>query len=150
MVLSGAGLSAESGISTFRDSNGLWENYDVMQVCSTRGLITRFYNDRRRELVDKKPNAMHLAIARLEEVFPGRIWNLTQNIDDLLECAGCRRYSSARYDQGFVLRGVRASVGYRLYRTESGGIVSPLNKLVDLVSRYLRGWSSMRPAAAVD
>jgi NAD-dependent deacetylase len=95
MILSGAGLSAESGIRTFRDHDGLWEEYDVMQVCSTegweadRGLVTRFYNARRKELAGKSPNAAHYAIAALQKKYPGRIWNLTQNVDDLLERAGC-------------------------------------------------------------
>ncbi len=95
MILSGAGLSAESGIRTFRDHDGLWEEYDVMTVCSTEGwqkdreLVTRFYNARRKDLADKKPNAAHFAIAQLQKKYPGQIWNLTQNVDDLLERAGC-------------------------------------------------------------
>jgi len=95
MILSGAGLSAESGIRTFRDHDGLWEEYDVMQVCSTEGwradrdLVTRFYNARRRDLEGKEPNAMHRTIAALQKKYPGQIWNLTQNVDDLLERAGC-------------------------------------------------------------
>ncbi len=95
-ILSGAGLSAESGIKTFRDHDGLWENYDVMQVCSTqgweadRGLVTEFYNRRRLDLKEKRPNAAHFVLARLEKAFPGRIFNLTQNVDNLLERAGCR------------------------------------------------------------
>ncbi|WP_345987561.1 Sir2 family NAD-dependent protein deacetylase [Sulfurimonas sp. HSL1-2] len=95
MILSGAGLSAESGLRTFRDHDGMWEEYDVMQVCSTRGweadrgLVTRFYNARRHDLEDKQPNAMHRAIAELQRRYPGQIWNLTQNVDDLLERAGC-------------------------------------------------------------
>lgn len=95
MILSGAGLSAESGIRTFRDHDGVWEEYDVMQVCSTQGweadrdLVTRFYNARRNDLADKAPNAMHHAIAQLQRRYPGQIWNLTQNVDDLLERAGC-------------------------------------------------------------
>ncbi len=95
MILSGAGLSAESGIRTFRDNDGLWEEYNVMDVCSTQGwqkdreLVTRFYNARREDLSDKRPNAAHKAIAALQKKYPGRIWNLTQNVDDLLERAGC-------------------------------------------------------------
>ncbi|MCJ7765622.1 MAG: NAD-dependent deacetylase [Thiovulaceae bacterium] len=95
MIISGAGLSAESGISTFRESDGLWEKYDVMEVCSTQGwqknrkLVTDFYNARRMELEDKEPNAAHLALAELEKKYPGRVWNLTQNVDNLLEKAGC-------------------------------------------------------------
>ncbi len=94
-ILSGAGLSAESGIGTFRGSGGLWEGHDVMQVCSVQGwmenreLVKRFYDERRIELADKEPNAAHYAIARLQKRFKGRIWNLTQNVDDLLERAGC-------------------------------------------------------------
>jgi NAD-dependent deacetylase len=97
MILSGAGLSAESGIQTFRDSDGLWENYDIYQVCSTQGwlenreLVTNFYNDRRKDLEDAKPNKAHYTIAELEKVLGAdRVWNLTQNVDDLLERAGCK------------------------------------------------------------
>lgn len=96
MILSGAGLSAESDISTFRDSDGLWERHDVMEVCSTQGwqqnrkLVTDFYNARRMELAEKEPNAAHFALAGLERKHPGRVWNLTQNVDDMLEKAGCR------------------------------------------------------------
>lgn len=95
MILSGAGLSAESGIRTFRDHDGLWEEYNVMDVCSTEGwekdreLVTRFYNARRKDLADKEPNRMHRTIAELTRRYPGQIWNLTQNVDDLLERAGC-------------------------------------------------------------
>ena len=96
MIISGAGLSAESGISTFRDSDGLWENYDVMQVCSTEGwaqdraLVTEFYNARRHDLRNKEPNKAHRTLAALEQQFPGRIMHLTQNVDNLLERAGCQ------------------------------------------------------------
>jgi NAD-dependent deacetylase len=96
MIISGAGLSAESGISTFRDSDGLWENYDVMQVCSTQGwendreLVTNFYNARRKDLETKEPNRAHLVLAELEKKYPGQIVHLTQNVDNLLEKAGCQ------------------------------------------------------------
>ncbi len=94
MVISGAGLSAESGIRTFRDHDGLWENYDVMQVCSTQGweadreLVTQFYNARRKDLEDKEPNPAHFALAELEKNYT--LYNLTQNVDNLLEKAGCK------------------------------------------------------------
>ena len=96
MILSGAGLSAESGISTFRDSNGLWEKYDVMKVCSTEGwiedrkLVTKFYNERRVELETKKPNYAHEVLATLEKEYRGRVTHLTQNVDDLMERAGSK------------------------------------------------------------
>ena len=96
MIVSGAGLSAESGISTFRDHDGLWENYDVMQVCSTQGwqenrdLVTQFYNARRRDLGDKMPNKAHQVLASIEQKYPGRIIHLTQNVDNLMEKAGAK------------------------------------------------------------
>ena len=96
MIISGAGLSAESGISTFRESDGLWENYDVMTVCSTQGwhqdrqLVSNFYNDRREDIETKIPNAMHKTLAALEEKYPSQIIHLTQNVDNLLEKAGAK------------------------------------------------------------
>ena len=96
MILSGAGLSAESGIKTFRDHDGLWENHDVMEVCSTEGwikdrkLVTRFYDDRRAELESKEPNLAHKMLTELEREYRGRIIHLTQNIDDLMERAGAK------------------------------------------------------------
>ena len=96
MILSGAGLSAESGIRTFRDHDGLWENHDVMKVCSTQGwiedhqLVTNFYNDRRRDLEFKEPNHSHKVLAKLENDYRGRIIHLTQNIDNLMEKAGAK------------------------------------------------------------
>ena len=96
MILSGAGLSAESGIRTFRDTDGLWENHDVMKVCSTQGWIddrhyvTRFYNDRRHDLASKEPNHAHRVLAQLEHDYRGRVIHLTQNIDDLMERAGAK------------------------------------------------------------
>lgn len=96
MIISGAGLSAESGISTFRDSDGLWENHDVMKVCSTQGWIedrkyvTAFYNERRRDLESKEPNHAHKVLSQLEKDYRGRIIHLTQNIDNLMEKAGAK------------------------------------------------------------
>ncbi len=91
-VLTGAGISAESGLKTFRDSNGLWEGHDVMSVASPQGfandpaLVLDFYNQRRRQLLEVKPNAAHKALARLEENHEVTI--ITQNVDDLHERAG--------------------------------------------------------------
>jgi len=92
VISTGAGISAESGISTFRDADGLWEHYDVMEVASADGfhrnpaLIHRFYNDRRRQLLDAKPNAAHLGLVDLEKDYDVRI--ITQNVDNLHEQAG--------------------------------------------------------------
>ncbi|MFN8206750.1 MAG: NAD-dependent deacylase [Bacteroidales bacterium] len=92
IVLTGAGISAESGLKTFRDSGGLWENYDVMEVASIEGwyrnpdLVLRFYNDRRKQMMDAQPNEGHKTLAALEKHFNVRI--ITQNIDDLHEQAG--------------------------------------------------------------
>ena len=92
VVLSGAGMSAESGIRTFRDQGGLWEEYDIMEVASIQGwiknpeLILHFYNSRRRELLDAKPNNGHIGLAELEDDFNVSI--ITQNIDNLHERAG--------------------------------------------------------------
>ena len=92
VILTGAGMSAESGISTFRDSDGLWEKYRVEDVATPEGfaanpkLVLDFYNQRRRELLNTKPNAGHLGLAALEKDFDVRI--ITQNIDNLHERAG--------------------------------------------------------------
>lgn len=92
VVLTGAGISAESGIATFRGSGGLWEGHDVTKVASPAGwrenreLVLEFYNQRRRQMVNCNPNAGHKALADLEEFFDVQI--ITQNIDDLHERAG--------------------------------------------------------------
>lgn len=92
VVLSGAGISAESGIKTFRDSNGLWENHRVEDVASPEGfqrnpqLVLDFYNARRRQLKEVKPNEAHQILAELEKDFDVEI--ITQNVDDLHERAG--------------------------------------------------------------
>lgn len=92
VISTGAGMSAESGISTFRDAGGLWENYPVIEVCSADGfmrnpaLVHKFYSDRRRQLIDCKPNAGHMALVDLEKRFEVMI--ITQNVDDLHERAG--------------------------------------------------------------
>lgn len=92
VVLTGAGISAESGIKTFRDSDGLWEGYNVMDVASPEGwhrnpeLVLDFYNQRRRQLHEVEPNAGHLILAELEKDFDVHI--ITQNVDNLHERAG--------------------------------------------------------------
>jgi len=95
VVLTGAGISAESGIKTFRDSNGLWENYRVEDVASPEGwranpqLVLDFYNGRRQDVLAAKPNAAHTGLAELEKHFDVTI--VTQNIDDLHERGGSTR-----------------------------------------------------------
>ncbi len=92
VVLTGAGISAESGISTFRDANGLWENYDIMEVASIQGwnnnpqLVLDFYNQRRRQLKEVAPNAAHYYLKQLEEKY--KVVIITQNVDNLHERAG--------------------------------------------------------------
>jgi NAD-dependent deacetylase len=92
VVLTGAGISAESGLKTFRDSDGLWEGYNIEDVATPQAwqinpkLVQDFYNMRRKDVLTAKPNAAHFALAKLEEQFDVTI--ITQNIDDLHERAG--------------------------------------------------------------
>ena len=95
VILSGAGMSAESGISTFRDAGGLWDKYPVMQVASAEGyvrdpeLVINFYNERRKQLLDVEPNAGHIGLAELEKDF--NVTVVTQNVDNLHERTGSTR-----------------------------------------------------------
>lgn len=92
VVLTGAGISAESGLKTFRDSDGLWEGYDIREVATPGAwrkdpaLVLEFYNQRRRNVLDATPNSAHIGLAALEQHFQVTI--ITQNIDDLHERAG--------------------------------------------------------------
>lgn len=92
VVLTGAGMSAESGLATFRDNGGLWEKHDVYDVATPEAfqrnpeLVLRFYNERRRQLKDAQPNPAHKALAELEKDY--RVTIVTQNVDDLHERAG--------------------------------------------------------------
>jgi len=95
VVFTGAGISAESGLKTFRDADGLWEGYDVTEVATPEAwirnpkLVQRFYNERRRQVLAASPNNAHLAIAALQQDFDVEI--ITQNIDDLHERAGSKK-----------------------------------------------------------
>ncbi|WP_333805304.1 SIR2 family NAD-dependent protein deacylase [Sulfurospirillum sp.] len=96
VIFSGAGISAESGLSTFRDSDGLWEKYRIEEIC-THGCLNwnrentlTFYDARREQLSSVTPNAAHYAIAKLQEQYPSDIALITQNVDDLFERAGCK------------------------------------------------------------
>jgi NAD-dependent deacetylase len=97
VILTGAGLSAESGLSTFRDKDGIWAQYDYRDVATPEGFardparVLEFYNLRRRQAADVKPNAAHMALARLEREFAGDVLIITQNVDPLHEMAGSRK-----------------------------------------------------------
>ena len=96
VILSGAGLSAESGLGTFRDTDGLWTRYDLNEVATPEGfsrnpaLVHEFYNARRANCLGAQPNPAHLALAHLQQSAPDRVTLVTQNVDDLLERAGAR------------------------------------------------------------
>ena len=99
-VLTGAGISAESGLGTFRDKDGVWTRYDLAEVATPEGfarnpaLVRDFYNARRANLAEAAPNAAHVALARLETALAargGELWLCTQNVDDLHEKAGSKR-----------------------------------------------------------
>jgi NAD-dependent deacetylase len=96
VILTGAGLSAESGVHTFRDKDGIWSKYDYRDVATPDGfrrnpaLVLNFYNERRRQNAHVKPNAAHFALARLEVAYPGEVLIVTQNVDPLQEMAGSK------------------------------------------------------------
>ena len=116
VILTGAGISAESGLGTFRDEGGIWSQYDLEDVATPEGyardpeLVHRFYNDRRSNCLDAAPNAAHEALARLEAEWPGEVVLVTQNIDDLHERAGSRRVI---HMHGELLRALCAQCGFR-------------------------------------
>lgn len=95
VVFSGAGISAESGIATFRDNGGLWDKYDVKEVATPEAwrknpqLVLQFYNERRKQVIEASPNAAHKAIVELEKKYDVTV--ITQNVDDLHERAGSKR-----------------------------------------------------------
>lgn len=97
VILTGAGISAESGLATFRGPDGLWEGHRVEDVATPEGferdpaLVHRFYDARRAKLREVEPNAAHRALARLDEQWPGELLLVTQNVDDLHERAGSKR-----------------------------------------------------------
>ncbi len=122
VVLTGAGISAESGLKTFRDSDGLWEGYNVYDVATPEAwernpdLVQEFYNERRRQVVAAQPNAAHRVLAELEQDFDVEI--ITQNIDDLHERAGS---SKVTHLHGIITRSqssLRPSLTYPIAGTE--------------------------------
>ena len=96
IILSGSGISAESGISTFRDEDGLWENHNIEDICTSgcldinREQTIKFYDMLRVNLKDKKPNHAHKMISMLKNKYPDEISIITQNVDDMFEKAGCK------------------------------------------------------------
>ncbi len=133
VISSGAGISAESGISTFRDADGLWENYPVMEVCSAEGfarnpeLVHKFYNDHRRQLVGCQPNAAHLALAELEKWYD--VYVITQNVDDLHERAGS---SKILHLHGELMKARSLSDPTRLYTLDEEHLeTSPSMRMPD-------------------
>ncbi len=118
VVLTGAGISAESGLRTFRDSDGLWEGYDIYEVASPRGwaknpqLVLDFYNMRRKDVANAMPNAAHTGLAELEKDFDVTI--ITQNIDDLHERGGSSNVLHL-HGEIFTMRSVKdASTTYEI------------------------------------
>lgn len=122
VVLTGAGISAESGLKTFRDSDGLWEGYNIEDVATPRawkkdpGLVLQFYNLRRKNVLDAKPNAAHMGLAALEKDFDVHI--ITQNIDDLHERAGS---TNVLHLHGQILK-MRSEKNERLVYDVTGNI----------------------------
>ncbi|MEM9197025.1 MAG: NAD-dependent deacylase [Pseudomonadota bacterium] len=115
VILTGAGISAESGLGTFRDTDGLWTKYDLADVATPEGfarnpeLVRRFYSARRENLIGATPNPAHDALARLEASWPGELLLITQNVDDLHERAGSR---VVLHMHGRLLRSLCASCGH--------------------------------------
>ncbi|MFC2966512.1 NAD-dependent deacylase [Acidimangrovimonas pyrenivorans] len=116
VILTGAGISAESGLGTFRDVDGLWTRYDLNAVATPEGfarnpaLVHAFYNARRANCATAAPNAAHDALARLERDWPGEVLIVTQNVDDLHERAGSR---NVLHMHGELSRALCAACGHR-------------------------------------
>ncbi|MDI1232671.1 MAG: NAD-dependent deacylase [bacterium] len=157
VILSGAGMSAESGISTFRDAGGLWEGHDIMEVASPEGwrknpeLVTEFYNKRRLQLAEVEPNAGHLALKLLEA--ENQVTIITQNVDDLHERAGSNtivhlhgeltkmrssEYENDIYEVGYeaISYGTLCSKGtlLRPHIVWFGEAVPMIDKAIDMIS----------------
>lgn len=128
VISTGAGISAESGMATYRDAGGLWDNYPVMQVASADGfeqdpaLIHRFYSNLRKKLADIKPNAAHYGLKDLEKYFDVRI--ITQNVDDLHERAGS---SSVLHLHGELMKVRSMTHPERVYDLTGGDLETTLD-----------------------
>lgn len=129
IIFSGAGLSAESGISTFRDSNGLWENHKIEEICNEYTWkqnfekVHLFYNERRTQLANVQPNEAHKTIKRMHDKFGDDLIIITQNVDDMLERAGIPR-ENILHLHGFLTEmecqacGHHWDIGYSKFNTE--------------------------------
>ena len=125
IMFSGAGISAQSGISTFRDSGGLWDEYKVEDICSAgcmqsnRDETIEFYDKRRLDIKDKQPNKAHIEIRKLQQKYPNEIKIITQNVDNMFEKAGC---SDVLHLHGFLTSiycegcGFKEDIGYKKQR----------------------------------
>ena len=118
IILTGAGISAESGLQTFRDSDGLWEGFNIEDVATPEAwarnpvLVQKFYNDRRKAVLEAKPNAAHFALAELEKYFDTLI--ITQNIDDLHEKAGSTAVMHLHGEIAYARSSKNAALLYKL------------------------------------
>jgi len=116
VILTGAGISAESGLGTFRDVDGLWTKYDLEEVATPQGyarnpeLVLEFYTARRENLRGARPNAAHAALARLQAARPGEVLIVTQNVDNLHELAGS---TGVIHMHGELMRSLCAACGHR-------------------------------------
>lgn len=128
VILTGAGLSAESGLGTFRDKDGLWTRYDLNDVATPEGfarnpaLVHEFYNARRANCLDAQPNPAHRALARLQQASPDRVVLVTQNVDDLLERAGA---TAVIHMHGQLTRALCAGCGHRWDAARAMGVDDP-------------------------
>ena len=128
VISTGAGISAESGMATYRDAGGLWDNYPVMQVASADGferdpaLIHSFYSNLRKKLVDIKPNAAHYGLKDLEQYFDVHI--ITQNVDDLHERAGS---SNVLHLHGELMKVRSMTHPERIYDLSGGNLVTSID-----------------------
>ena len=138
VILTGAGISADSGLSTFRDANGLWEGHRVEDVASPEWfaanptMVHRFYDARRVQLFDVEPNAAHLALAQLEQALPGRVTVITQNVDDLHERAGSQ---DVIHMHGELRSALCADCGHRAEHTSDLGTKPPCERCCEQALR---------------
>ena len=138
LILTGAGISAESGLGTFRDSDGIWTRFDLEEVATPEGFerdpakVHDFYNARRRNVLAAKPNDAHLALARLEQSRKHNVTIVTQNIDDLHERAGSR---NILHMHGEILRALCHNCGVKW---DAPGEMSPYDRCPDCNTAYTR------------